>query len=334
MAHVLFIPPDSAYSGPARQASLLAPALARRGWTAEVFSWPGVGRSLPRTAGALRASARLADLVHVFGLGPFRRRVVATIGMARPRLVVSLTGHERLTWLDRRLLRSAHRILVPHGTAADKLLAQRVPNGRVEILPPGVATPARPPDRATLLEALGLPADTRLAITTARLDAFRRLSDAVWSFEFLRFAESTPRLLIVGAGPARAALERFSRELAPEWQNVGFTGPRPDAPDLVAAADVAFVPHRTGGANAALEAMAAGVPVVAANTPDLAAVVRDGVTGVLVPVGSPPTAAKEVQRFLFDPARGLQFGTAGRQTARADHSVEGVAGRLESLYRG
>jgi glycosyltransferase involved in cell wall biosynthesis len=230
MVHVLYLLPDLEDSGPARQVSFLAQY--GRPWTSEVFSIAGDGPLTAefRAAGicvlgllgrapkdlrgwlALRWLPPTPDrgVVHAFGLGPFRRFMFATVGTPRPRVIVSLTGRERLTWLDRRFLRSAHRVLVPHRTAANTLIARGVSKERVEIVPPAVAPAPPAVDRAALRAEYGFPGDAPLAVTSARLDAFRRLSDAIWSFEFIRLAEPTTRLLIVGDGPARPALERFS----------------------------------------------------------------------------------------------------------------------------
>ena len=353
MGHVFYLLPDLFDSGWARQVSLLAAH--GRPWTSEVFSATGDGpltaelraggitvlSQLGRAPKDLRGwlalrwlpPARDRGLVHVFGLRAFRRLMIATIGAARPRVVVTLTGRERVNGLDRRWLRPVHRVLVPHGTAADSLLAQGVSRDRVEVVAPAVAPP-NPADRAALRADLGIAPDTPLAMTVARLDDYHRLSDGVWSFEFIRLAEPSTRLLIVGDGPARPRLEQFSHQIAPEGPNIIFAGRRADAPAAIAAADVAFIPNQRGGANAALEAMAAGVPVVAANTPDLAAVVRDGVTGVLVPTGSPPTAAKELRRFLFEPGRRAQFGEAGRRVATQEHSVVRLIERMTAIYGG
>jgi glycosyltransferase involved in cell wall biosynthesis len=351
MGHVLFLLPDLFDSGWARQVSYLAPH--DRPWTSEVFAATGDGPLAAelRAAGvtvlsqlgrapkdlrgwlALRYLSPTPDrgLVHVFGLRMLRRLMIATVRGKQLRVVVTLTGRERLTWLDRRFLRNAHRILVPHGTAADALLAQRIPNGRVEIVPPAVA-PRAGLDRAAVRAEYGFPPDTPLAMSVARLDDYQRLSDAVWSFEFIRLAEPSTRLLIVGDGPARQRLELFSHQIAPEGPNIVFAGRRPDAPSLIAAADVAFVANRSGGANAALEAMAAGVPVVAAKNPDLMPLVQDGVTGVHVPTGSPPTAARELRRFLFDPERRARFGEAGRRVATQEHSVERLVEQMRAIY--
>ncbi|HVK09568.1 MAG TPA: glycosyltransferase [Gemmataceae bacterium] len=347
MGDVFFLLPDLFDSGWARQVSLLAEP--GRPWTAAVFSATGDGPLTPefRASGltvlsqlgrapkdlrgwlALRWLPPTPDrgLVHVFGLRTLRRLGVAAAGIPR-RVVVSLTGHERLTWLDRRFLRPVHRVLVPHGTAADRLLAQGVPGDRVEVVPPAVAAAPAAPDRA----AVGVAPDTPLAMTVARLDDYHRLSDAVWSFEFIHLSDPSTRLWVVGDGPARPRLELFSRQLAPEGSNIVFAGRRADAPGLIGAADVAFLPHRTGGATAALEAMAAGVPVVAADTPDLAAVVRDGVNGVLVPTASPPATAQQLRRFLFDADLRAQFGEAGRRVAR-EYSVERLTERMTAIYR-
>jgi glycosyltransferase involved in cell wall biosynthesis len=189
-------------------------------------------------------------------------------------------------------------------------------------------------DRADLCRTLGLPATAKLLVTAGRTDARGYLFDAVWAFEFLRYVDKDVRLLVIGDGPDRDRLERNARALAPEGSRVHFLGARADVPAILGVADLAVVPHRTGGANLALEAMAAGRAVVGANSADLQALIRDGETGLLVPVGKPPEVARALQRLVLDSDLRGRLGTAARQYVLEWHAVDRVIPMLNSIYHG
>jgi glycosyltransferase involved in cell wall biosynthesis len=162
-------------------------------------------------------------------------------------------------------------------------------------------------------------------------DRFRLLK-AVWAFEFIRYPHEDAHLLVVGDGPGRASLEDTARGMAPEGSRVHFLGERSDLPALLRLADVVLVLHPNGGVNVALEAMAAGRAVVAASTPDLAAVIRDGKTGRLVPPQDAAAAASVIRTLLLDPAERRRLGDAARHYVREGHAVETVVRMLETVY--
>ncbi len=97
-------------------------------------------------------------------------------------------------------------------------------------------------------------------------------------------AQSNVELLLVGDGVKRPDLERLAAELK-IVERVRFLGNRSDVPDILAAADIYIQPSRWDGFGiAALEAMAAGLPVVVSNVPGLRDVVGDA--GLLFEAGS------------------------------------------------
>ena len=109
-----------------------------------------------------------------------------------------------------------------------------------------------------------------------------------------------------------------------------FAGPRSDVPDFLRAADLFVHPsHQEGFSNAILEAMAAGLPVVACDVGGNPEAVVDGVTGRLVPPGDPTTLAKAMAEILADPGKGKVHGRGG--TAPRDRTVlPGPDGRGKS----
>ena len=103
----------------------------------------------------------------------------------------------------------------------------------------------------------------------------------------------------------------------------------------VHAAELAWVPSRAGGGvNAALEAMAAGKPVVATRLPALAEIVTDGEVGCLVPPGDKTELARQTRFLLNDADRRRAYGEAGRRRAAEHFSVERLVRRCAELYEG
>jgi glycosyltransferase involved in cell wall biosynthesis len=82
-----------------------------------------------------------------------------------------------------------------------------------------------------------------------------------------------------------------------------------------------------------LEAMAAGVPVVATRVGAIPEVVEHGVTGLLVAPGDARALADAIATILADPAQRERMGEAGRARAERHYSVDQVMPRLEAVYR-
>jgi glycosyltransferase involved in cell wall biosynthesis len=123
------------------------------------------------------------------------------------------------------------------------------------------------------------------------------------------------RLEIIGDGPLRAAVEERVHRCGLE-DVVTFAGLREDVPARLAAAD-AFVlsSHSEGAPMCLLEAMAAGLPIVATAAGGVAELVDDGVTGVLVPPADPERLARALEAVATDPGLRRRLGAAGRVRA-------------------
>jgi glycosyltransferase involved in cell wall biosynthesis len=134
-------------------------------------------------------------------------------------------------------------------------------------------------------------------------------------------------LRVVGTGPDLARLERLSRDLGLGGR-VEFLG-HVDFARLAGEyrrADVFCLPSRQEGFGIVfLEAMAAGLPIVAARAAAVPEVVSDGESGILVGPDRPDDLAAALDRLLSDPAERLRMGEAGRRRA-ASYEVSRVSG--------
>jgi len=139
-------------------------------------------------------------------------------------------------------------------------------------------------------------------------------------------------VLVVGDGPQRTALEQAVAQ-AGLAERFLFLGMRRDVPELLAASDVfAFPTLLEGFGLAAVEAMAAGLPVVASDLPALAAIVEDGRTGILVPAGDAEALGDALGRILADRASARRMGALGQQRAVEQFDIAGTAAALSRLY--
>jgi len=357
--NLLLLANDLAYSGVARQLTLLATGLPRDRFSVSVFT---LGPDTPwsramRVGGITVASGerrRVFDVhpyfrlrrtvrgaapavIHVFGLAALRALALVR-GRRGGRVVLSALGPSersaRLGMIERGLLAGLVDRVAARGPAeAEHYRRLGVPDRKVVEVPPGVP-PAAPPQRthADLCHTLGLPANARLIVGLGPLEPAKGFRDAIWAFDILRFLYDDLHLLFVGAGSHEQRLREFT-SLTQTTGRVHFLGECADLDEVLGHADIAWVPSRADrGTGAALEAMAAGRPVVAARWPGLAEVIADGVTGVLVEAGDKGALARETRRLLDDAERRRQLGEAGRLRAVERFGVEAMVRRHEALY--
>jgi glycosyltransferase involved in cell wall biosynthesis len=148
-----------------------------------------------------------------------------------------------------------------------------------------------------------------------------------------RIAKAVPNLtlMIVGDGPERADLETMVDELHLR-PNVLFVGHRNDVPEMLAAADMAVMPSLSEGLGvAAIEALAAGKPVVAFDTGGLREVVTDGADGRVVPAGDHTAFSDAVISLASDPHRIRTWGERGIALTER-FSVDAHVARLVQCY--
>jgi glycosyltransferase involved in cell wall biosynthesis len=235
---------------------------------------------------------------------------------------------------DGYVARHSSRVVLSSTEMRDRWVRCGLPAEKVRVIPSGVA-PAEPPagTRRQLLEELGLPAQSRLVGLVGGLWPRKRIKDAIWAADLLKVIRDDVHLLIVGAGPHRDRLWKF-RDQVLIRDKVHFLGERGDVPRLLPHFDVFWSASAyEGQSNAILEAMAAGVPVVATDIPGTRDLVVHETTGYLVPVGDRAGLTRWTNKLLDDAALARRLGQAGRQRALGEFSAEKMIERHAEMYR-
>jgi glycosyltransferase involved in cell wall biosynthesis len=204
---------------------------------------------------------------------------------------------------------------------------------RIAVIHNGVAAPvaARADGgRQGARRDLGLPPDGLLAMQVGRLVADKGPLDTVKVAATLRGLPAL-RFAIIGDGPLRPALEAQIKESALA-DRVFLLGARADVSACLSAADVFLFPSAHEGLGiAALEAMRAGLPVVAYSVGPIPEVVIDGETGLLVDPGNAAGLAAAVERLL-EPSLRLRLGAAGRARVAECFAIDDAARRYATFY--
>jgi L-malate glycosyltransferase len=244
----------------------------------------------------------------------------------------------RVSALFRKLNGRFDRIVAPSQSILDTLVADENADGsRCQAIPNGVDTNVfRPADagrRRELRTELGISdADVLIGIV-ASFTPVKRHVDLLDAFADVKKSHPTARLLLIGDGPLRSAVELQISQLGLR-ENVTLLGARADVDRILPAFDVFVLSSNTEGlSNAILEAQACGLPVVATavgGNPDL---VHAGKTGWLVPPESPADLARALKEALAQTDTAREFGTNARAHVLREHSVDAMALAYERLYR-
>ena len=170
-----------------------------------------------------------------------------------------------------------------------------------------------------------VPDGARVLLAVARLTPQKGIDVAVRALGSL---PDDTVLVVLGEGPERARLEELARTIGVE-RRVFLQGRVPDVTAWLERATLLVHPARWEGFGlGVLEAMLAGLPVVASDVSSLPELVVDAETGYLVPPNDPSALAHSVMRALENPA----LGAAGRKRARHAFSIDLMAGQTAELY--
>jgi glycosyltransferase involved in cell wall biosynthesis len=221
------------------------------------------------------------------------------------------------------------RIVCNSFAAAQKLIQAGLGESKVVVIPNGLPAEA----------FVRLPPALPRQPGRVRISYVARMNDPVKNHcGFLRaaarLASRFPSLeiVLVGDGPLRPGLEELSRRLG-LGERIRFLGERHDMTAILASVDISVLfSFSESMPNVILEAMAAGLPVVASRVGGVPEVIRDRETGILVKEGDEEELARAMGTLVEQPSLRLEYGRRGRQLALDNFRMERVSRRYEELY--
>jgi glycosyltransferase involved in cell wall biosynthesis len=232
--------------------------------------------------------------------------------------------------VDRAFMHGVRRMIAISDAVREFLVQAGLPARKIETIHYGLdALPAAPSELTPA--AAGVPVDALLVLAVGRLIEQKDHATLLRGFAGVRAREPRARLAILGWGPLEEATWALARELgiADALTLPGRVEPR----DWLARADVfAHTSRWEGFGIVLLEAMLAGLPIVATRVSAVPEIVLDGRTGLLVYPGDAAALSSRLSSLLANPERRLALGAAGRRRALEEFSVARMAGRTAEVY--
>lgn len=281
--------------------------------------------------------AERVDVIHAHKFGSNVWAAVVGRALGIPVIIAhehtwSFEGQPVRRLLDRHLVsRYADAVIAVSDADRRRMVATvGMSPDKVVLVPNGILWTSRG-DAAAVRGELGIEPGEPVLAMIAVLRPQKAIHVMLEALRLLTERHAAVRLLVAGPGDQRE-LRRTAVELGVAAA-VNFLGPRVDVPDILAAADVGVLSSDFEGLPlAALEYMAAGLPVVATRVGGLPQVVEPERTGILVPRRDPPALAEAIGRLLADPQLARSMGEAGRARQQQEFSREAMARRVTGLY--
>jgi glycosyltransferase involved in cell wall biosynthesis len=220
--------------------------------------------------------------------------------------------------------RAAHAVVANSGAARAQLEREQVPADRLRLIPNGLDPagfrPAAP--RAAIREI----------VTVANLRPEKGHDTLLAAAPRILASHPDVTFTFAGGGPRRDALETLTRALS-LTDRVRFLGECRDVPSVLAGADLFVLPSRSEAfPNAVLEAMAAGLPVVATDVGGIPEIVRNGENGVLVRPDDADALADAVIGLMNRPTHAAALGRAARADVERHYTLDRMVEAFEHLY--
>jgi glycosyltransferase involved in cell wall biosynthesis len=300
-----------------------------------------------RALADLQACLKGFDVVHTHSskAGALGRQAAHRLGTGR--IVHTFHGfpfHQFQSWPRRAAYIQVERSLgrytdvflaVGPAVAAEAITRRIAPPERVRTIGVGLAKALNAPgplDRAEARRILGVPPGMRVVGTVGRLAFQKAPEDFVHALAGLRRSDVFG--VWIGDGPLREKTERLVQKLGLSGQML-FTGTRNDVEALLPGMDVFAMASRYEGLPCSIvEAMSAGLPVVATAVNAVPDIVIAGETGLLAPPGMPDLLGRAIGHMLDNPAYAARLGATARDRLGEELSADALGAVLGEAYRG
>jgi len=228
--------------------------------------------------------------------------------------------------MERVAVRRADRVVVVSHDMARAVASQGIPSSKIQVIHNACLVGPERGDHAWNAEA------SPVVGVIGRLSPEKGVDLALRVHSKVTQQLPSVRLLIVGEGPERVALEGHAERLGIS-HSVCWAGYREDITEVYRQLTLLLIPSRSEGLpNVALEAMGHGIPVVATSVGGIPEVVNDGESGLLAPPDDAEGLARHVLSILKDPSLHRRLGQEARQEMASRFSLEARLQALRGMY--
>lgn len=260
--------------------------------------------------------------------------------------VILETPHVRETWrkgwikshfvVDRAVARLVDRyIAVSEANARYLIEEKRIPRGKISVIQNGCSIDRVDPSKARpegIREKLGFSKDDLVVIAMARLEPQKGHRILLQALARLYPQFPKIRLICLGTGALENDLKAITRQMALD-PIVRFVGFQSNVADWLAAANIGVLPSFYEGLPlAAVETLAAGLPIVATAVDGTPEVVINGETGLLVPAGNPAAMAEAIATLARQPELRRKLALSGRERVLKQFTIERQVEKTSNLY--
>lgn len=328
------------------EVGVLGEEFAARGVPMKVFyRQPGIDWKCSFRLAAFFREHRV-QIVHAHQYTPFFQSLLARLAYRRPPIVFTEHGRHypdsrssKRVVVNRALLRSDDRLIGVGESVRQALVDNEgLPEGRTETIYNGVPLEnfltVKGDDglRSDVRAELGIAAHEFAIVQVARLNALKDHATAIRTLKRLRNDDVPAKLILVGDGEERPALEQFvsDQQLT---ESVVFLGARSDIPRLLAAADVFLLSSISEGIPLTLiEAMGAGIPIVSTGVGGIPEIIEHGVSGFLAPARDDETLATHLQTLWRNPEQRTALAENGCRRAVEQFSLGQMHRQYVDVY--
>lgn len=256
---------------------------------------------------------------------------IERINMSRVGNVKGWCSHP---WIDRFCTSLNTRALAVSGAIEKQLLARGVPQGKLVVVRNFVETERfhHPENKQNARRMLEIPDGKILVLNVGRFSPQKAQKDFISAAAVALKQNPDLLFLLIGDGPLKPDLQKQAAELGIE-EHVRFLPFRKDVEIVYQAADIMLhTAHWAPLDNVLLEAMAAGLPIVASDVDGTNEVIFPEKTGLLFPVGDTDAAAARLLRAAADPAFAQRLGAQAFEYVRNNHSIDKVKTQFRQLF--
>lgn len=304
---------------------------------------PCDGKVDPRFARCFRQLVRneRVSLVHSHG---YKENFHAILAQAGSPLVATnhlwkqgTTALRLYNWIDGIVLRSFDRVVAVSDPVLSDMRSAGIPMDKLCRISNGIdvdmySAVRTPEERAKMRETLGLPQHGFIAGMVSSLTPEKGHQFAIAAVNALREKHPNLYLCIVGDGylfrELRADVAANNLE-----KRILFAGRRSDIADVLSCFDAFLLPSLVEGLPMALlEAMAARLPIIAADVGDVSRAIESGISGIIIPAGSVDSLIRALDMLLTDVGLGQMLGEAARMQVNNNFSSRAMAKAYCQLY--